>query len=485
MIKTPKESAVFNEAVWLMTGQKFFSSETNNAQKKDLLKYLLSKARFEELCAIISCGTICKEYANTDYFTKASSVIHIDARKFNLFLDIASEIGISEDEFAPLLVRAYYTDYEKLQAWQTAIEVYLLKRVHENYDKVLEVLTEFDNELRCYHILMKVNAERTFNLLVERLIFYSGTNKREIRKFLLKYNVNYAPMLKDLYLTADAKTKTEIVKLLLMSKNDPSCAEFLNFIAKNETSQSVQKIITKDFTATKERVRNVQTLSPVEYFEDAMVRGHVWGVGEFKKEVLANEDYLKVAEKLFYGIYDGSMSDILREVMILHEGKTYNLDNNALNLEKGQYIRVLHIAELPGKYEIVKRLNIPQDFEQIKRKIYTPQDRELSTGVILRLRGTMVDNEKLLIKMRDSGFVRINNFEEDGEISLGKVMDGILIAVEIKGRTISQIKLHSEQDAVRLQGKLSTKKVPTLPAKDVPRRVFSELMHSVYSLISC
>ncbi|MCL2234140.1 MAG: DUF4132 domain-containing protein [Firmicutes bacterium] len=483
MLKTPKENTAFNEAVWLITGQKFFSNETNNAQKKDLLKYLLSKSRFEELCAVISCGTINKEYANLDFVTKAGGLTHLDARKFNLFLDIANEVGITEDEFAPLLVRVYYTEYDKLQAWQTTVESYFLKKATENYDKVLAILTEYDVGLRCYHVLMKVDADRTFNLLVERLIFFSGTNKREIRKWLLKYNVNYASMLKDLYMTADAKTKSEIVKLLLMSKNDPSCSEFLSFITKNESSQSVQKIITKDYTATKERVKSVHNLSPLQYFEDAMVRGRVWGVGEFQKEVLANEGHLKVAEQLFFAVFDNSMSDILREVMIIHEGKTYNLDNKELILEKGKYIRVLHMAELPSKYDIIKRLAISQDLEQVKRKIYVAEGRELTTGVILRLQGTMVDGEKILNKMKDYGFVRVNNFDDDGEISIGKVIEGFLITFEIKGRTIAQIKLHSEQDAVRLQGKLSTKKVPTLPANKVPRRVFSELMHSVHALI--
>ena len=488
-----------------MIGRGFFTSGYSKDEKAEFIKSMLAQRRYAFIADVICCGAISKEYNYTDFHNSQIGLISLDLRYFYMFIEICEQGGITLDEIAPLLFATFSAPTSsRLHGWSPAATQYLEKLAATDYDAALNVLTEYDKGYKRYGVLLKVNKERTVSVLTNRLIFEKNTNKAAIRKFLFESKVNIVPVLRDIYAAAqsDSRVRESVVRLLLISKHDGRAAEMLEFIAQNDRSKVIRSLIEKDATAQKkvgkgeERIektnrkggRAKRLLGEEKRFFSDMISGKGYTTEEFE-EFLTDPEAEAVASGLLFSVH--AVSGGITDVVIVEKGKIYNLDNDPIEIPKDKTIKVLHISELPEKYEFLTRLNVTQPFLQLKRKAYIPNELEFAENRSRRLSGTIIMSKDLKKNISKEGF-KITGKDPDGKSHyVGILLGGYICLIEFTRTdmtsndiivTFGDIKFYRYKDAIKIGGGFYFDNVPVCKIAEVPLRVFSEGIYAVCRL---
>ena len=487
----------FGGAPALTVGHDFFASGYTGKEKARFIEAMLESERYEFIADVICRGAIKKEYNHVDFHNSQMGLIPLNLRYFYMFTEICEDGGVPLEKFAPLLFAAYSAPASShLRGWAPAVTQYLEKLAISDYDTVLKLLTQYDKDYKHYDVIYKVNKELTISELVRRLIFEKYVNKAAIRKFLFATKVNLIPTLEKIYAEAptNVRVREAVVRLLLVCKHSVGATELIAYIKENDNSKVIGALIEKDSAGRKKIDKSngtgaVSSLSGEEKrFFDDMITGRSYAQKEFLK-LIANPKTEAVAAGLLFSLH--TKSGWISEVVTVENGKVCNLDNVPMDIPPDKTVKVLHMAELPSKYEFLRRLNAVQPFEQLKRKVYVPSEKELAQNRSIRLSGTIIRSKILRRNMTEEGF-SITGKDSDGKSSYAGISLGDYIAVVEFARVnlsgddtvvpLKDIKFYRYRDAVKVKGNFYFENVPCCELASVPPRVFSEGMYAIFRL---
>lgn len=478
-----------------VVGREFFSGCAAAEDKKKLLEFLLDDKRYGQLFRLIYCACINGNFdtknIGADYVAVTGGKSTINTRYFSLFVQTAMDCGINESKFVPMLFLAATADKNDiLYAWQTSSMRYLTGLARADYDKAWEYLRKNDAEFKLVSILLAVDRDRALRDLAELAVFGKGVNKVALRKFLRDHKDEVFDYVRPIYSTLKNDNRVAAVRLLLLYKNADDVQSFLREIAETESSQSVRKLLGGRAVRNLSIGDNPDRRQVIKFFYDAMLFGTSFTSERFLREIIM-PPFAEIADSLFFGVYrDGRLDNII----IVDEERVLDIENTPCIPPDDCEIRVLHPVELTNKTEFLKRLNIVQPFDQIKRKIYAPSDDDKRNNACFGISGTVAKAWDFKASMRKLGFRALGGGASCEQVGIAR--SGILCVLNISRVDLADVssngtvhaqsvRFYAEKDVVRLGGKQFVESVAPLSPARIEPRVFSEFMHSVYELMGC
>lgn len=478
-------------------GRVFFSSQTSAEDRKQFLEYMLGNGRFEQICKLMYCGhlngNIDMKNTSADYLAMTGENPTLNTRYFNLFLTLSSECGVGEDKLIPLLFQAVAADKRSaLRGWKKSAERYLTELARADYDRAWAYLRKNDRDFRLISILLQADRERTLVDLVHLAVFGKGVNKVALRNILRGYMAEVYAFVRSEYDIMKTNERMAAVRLLLLFKNDPEVAQFLYNIADTEKAESVRKLLVLGVKPGPGIAENPTRAQVSKYFYEMMVRGVVVSAERFLTELIV-PPCAEIADSLFFSVYKNGVFD---SIVIVDNGRVLDLENSPVSLDADCEIKVLHPVELTAKTDYLKRLNIVQPFEQVKRKVYVPSSLDKCSNCCSSIAGTIVKFGDFKTGMRKLGF-RVLNRDRDGVCrQVGLNRNGILCVLDIAPVEFAvanfedpllaySVRFYAEKDVIRLGGQLFVEGVTPIDVARVDARVYSEFMYSVYELMGC
>ncbi len=481
-------------------GRGFFSAQTANNDRKRLLEFLLDECRYGQLFKLMYCGHINghvnMQNSSADYVAVTSGKTNINTRYFSLFMQLASDCGIAEERLVPFMYCvATANKQSELRAWQVSAERFLTKIAKTDYEKAWKYLTTHDLDFKFASILISVDKERALKDLTELAVLGKGVNKVALRNFLRVYKREVFSIVRPMYGELKNEGKITATRLLLSFKNDADVLEFLRELYETEKSKSVRALLESSLFAGRKIKEEKdcdgkKVASSLLY--DAMVHGTSITCEEFFSKWLM-PPYLKIAESLFFSVYENGF---MRGIVIVDEGKVLDLDNEPYELPSGCEIKVLHPVELNSSTEYLRRLDIEQPFPQIKRKMYFPTDEDKRSNCCLGLAGTVLGAGKFKAGMKKLGFKPLNRNADGFCSQVGLSRNGILCVLAIAPLDFSTVgddysvqaqgvRFYAEKDVIRLGGQRFVDGVAPFSVSRMDSRAFSEFMYAVYELMGC
>lgn len=472
-------------------GRGFFSPQTSNADRKALLEFLFGEARYGQLMRLFYCGHINGNLNMKDAETADASV-SIHTRYFGLFLQTAAACGIADTAFLPFVAAAAKAQKrDALYDWQAPAEQYLTKLARQDYQKVREFLRAYDPDFRLADILCRVDKDRALSDFLSLAVYGRGVNKVALRNFLRGYKQETLSFVCPLYGTLKGDDRVQAARLLLSFRNDPDVRAYLREIAAHERSKKIADMLLFERAPKHAKQTTAKNEEEVRrFFCDAMVLGTPFSAARFTGELI-KPPYTAVAESLFYGVY---RNDVLQNIIIVDRGRILDIENRDAVLPEDCTVKVLHPVELTRKTEFLKRLNITQPFEQIKRKVYAPGEEDTLRGACFGVAGTVTPLADFVNNMRTYGFRALTSDGGDCcRVALSRggvlcVLDISPVDLSAKGEKTVQakcVRFYAEKDVVRLGGKQYIEGVTPCNPAQIEARAFSEFMYAVYGLMGC
>lgn len=473
------------------TGKIFFAAKTPRAEKKELLSFLIEKERYAQLYALFACANLNARRANAEPLAFKGEDVSLEGRYFYLFADCAKACGIGEEEIAAVAFASLRADKtDALSFWRSAATSYLKWFGYADYARAWACFCRFDPDFHYADILLEVDSHRTLDELLAAAIFGRGMRKTALRNILRGYKSEVYDYVRGIYSTLKTDERVSAVRLLLPLKNDVVVGELLREIERKEKAARVLRLL---HTAEKEKgdCGDLTEEQATDYLYKAMVEGRAFSRDFFLKTLLFPP--FTASERLFFSVYSGKM---LTDIVMVDGGRVLNLQNEPIELTEDCTVRVLHPVELNAQTAYLKRLNIEQPFEQIRRRVFLPSDAARRANACMSVAGRLVTVRDFNKNRRKTGF-KILSRDRDGMYSqVGLSREGILCAVSLAPVDTSVAPLDSfvqaqavwfydEKKVIRFGGKRFTDGIPALSVSEIPLRVFSEFMFAVYELMGC
>lgn len=415
---------------------------------------------------------------------KAENGTYVDARDgvleaedhFNAFLRACANRGCGEDEYMPLLLSAQYAEANsELRAWDKCVDRYLEEMARKDFHKAADYIDKLDKRYRKYSVLIKVDRVYAINRLVSMALFGKNIDKAAIRDVLMDYDI-VTDALMAMFGQCKAGERVSIIRLLLAFRNDRRVREFLTDVAQTDPSKSV-----RDAAAGIERKRKLPA-DAVAYIERLMSEGTALSADEWY-ELFGDERFKAVAEKLFFVRFD---DDGTAHVLVYNDGKFLDSTDKPFDGDGSTRIYVMHPLEVPESEKSILSFDISQPILQINRPTFqrTSDERECS----YRLSGTMIGRDDFKANLKRYGFLFCDK-RDAGEPDTVVCFSGrYAVAAECdmpqSSATVScgKISVYKSSDIVRIKRKLYISSARPVDMKDLPLRIYSELMYAAHKL---
>lgn len=538
-----------NTIDYTLIGNHFFARTTSAPDKKAILSSMLNEQQFENIARVMHMGTIDKQYADNDISALNNEFINIDARYFTLLTEICAEILLDQTKLIPLCVCAYKSKVGSvLYKWLHTIEEFIYTKAQVDYDSVLDALTECDTDYVAYSGLLRADKGRTREVLLDRLLRAKNTNKIAIRKFLYQNKVDVFSVLAPIYDGLPAKERNDICKLLVLYKNNREVSSFLNNISKYEKSKAVHNSLNSpaikqvDLDDIKVKVSNkysfdseyncvtsfsskafagsitidqelnitasVKPSTPQEKkylnarissvtkdieiksdeLKKMMVSSLRFTYSEFNERILKNDFTSLLASTLFFGVYKNG---VLYDIIIIHNNKLNDLQNNDYTLPEDATIGVLHAIEIPSTHAHLKNLGVVQAFDQVNRKCYEPTEYEKSSNCIERINGTIISVKDFLANIRKYGYKILSRDRENVASNIGVVIEDTIMVLNFngidltyKGTTITLLsaRFYDLKNLVKVRGQIYLDNIISKSINTLSATTFSEFLYLLHKV---
>lgn len=273
-----------------------------------------------------------------------------------------------------------------------------------------------------------------------------------------------------------------IVRLALLYKNDAAAAAFLDKAAKEEPFVTIRRLI---FGARAKEPRS-DTVWTIPAFEQMMIDGKTFGAEEFCQSLASDPVFCAIAGDLFFSVYT---NNALSNIVIVHNGEVCSLENAPIILKENARVGVLHPLELPASHEYLRRLSVTQPFPQAGRPVFIPGELETASNVVRRLEGTVISAGKLKKNLGDCGFRLLYGAKDNAFTRAAVFMNDCACVLEFsptgfsaKGQVIilGNARFYHAADFIKVSGKLYIEGVPPIRTSDIPPRMFSEFLYTLY-----
>lgn len=517
-------------------GHQFFADkQRTNEQTAEFITALLKEGAYENLAVVMSSGYI--NDGTTAFLPNRKDKSRIADRYFQSFIELALQSGVDIELIYPMLFSAFESPKNScLHSFVGGIDTYFTKMAYRDYDAAAEVIKKYDKKYRCLPILMEVDEARTLENVLNDLIYGKNANKTALRKYLLEKKVDIVPSLCKEYVKSNVKAREGILRLLLLYKNEPRAALFLDEIEKNETSAVIRNLLHRDKNVRTQQKIKVKggggqayvcvndggidykiavgddlslEISPTPFtdkvkkaaaefekelktacgvFEKSMADNTRRPCEYFLKNVLGDSLMCAIASTLLFSVYK---NNTLSDIVVVEKGEIHDLDNNARTLEDVD-VAVSHPLEWGNKFSYLKQLDVKQPFAQIRRDVYIPSETEKAYNFCSRLHGTIMEAGEFKASLKKGGF-KILNKNKYGESNCAAIIKGDVMCVlefaatdfENPKRLISMgdIRFYKYADIIKLGGQMYTDGVMPCPVQSLPDIMFSEFLHDVFKML--
>jgi hypothetical protein len=190
-----------------------------------------------------------------------------------------------------------------------------------------------------------------------------------------------------------------------------------------------------------------------------------WRPDKFIQNVAKKPLISAVASEFFWGEYRGGK---LTNIFYIENGELFDTGKKPYSLTGDSYIALVHPVDLEGQFEFLKRLNMSQPFDQLKRDVFAMP--LTMPSLITRFHGTVVRSGTLLKRLKKYNWRLVKN--SDGSAGAArKEFAGITAELGFQN-------IYPDIDALVTVG--NAKLAPQTPAK----RVYSEIAHDIFSIIT-
>lgn len=520
-------------------GHAFFADKKRTEEEtNEFITVLLQSGAYENLATVMCCGCINKHGGEDGFLPGGRVRYRLADRYFQNFIELAEQSGVDKELIYPMLFSAFDAPKDsRLHSFVGGIDTFLTKMAYDDYDSAAEIIARYDKKYKCLSILMEVDEARTLEKVLNDLIYGKNVNKTALRQYLLEKKVDIVPALCKEYVKSNVKAKEGIVRLLLLYKNEPRAALFLDEIEKNERSAVIKKLLCKDKSALKRRSeirvhgnggRAYVTVdedgqectisltddlslqfSPAQYgdktkkaaedflqrvkaacmeFEKSMSANERKPYDVFVKYVLRDSLLCAIAGTVLFSVYKNG---VLSDIVVVDKGEILDLENNKKVLSDVE-IAVSHPVEWGTRFAFLRQLDIKQPFAQIKREIYNPIDSEKAYNFCSRVHGTIMEAGDFKAALRKYGF-KILNKNKYGESNCAALLRGdVMCVLEFSAtdfgnakRLISMgdIRFYQYADVIKLGGQMYTDGVMPYPVQSLPSIAFSEFLYTVFKML--
>ncbi len=522
-------------------GFDLFSKDREDSEIKDFIETLLDKKLYEEICAIMSCGFISKQYYS-GYMSFSAG--NIGAQYFGAFLNLCSETKVDDDKIFPMLIASFYADKDSfLYSWKGASENILISFLREDFPKYSQKIYALDPELKCFALFVEADKEASETFLFD-LLFSRDTppaTKMILRKFTMDYNLNVT-LLFDIYKGSPLEKRKDILRVLLLQKNDNRIADFFKYVLTfeenivlrsmliNKRYQVKMKLRTRNKYYSDEKsscftfvevdgkkyrididhdlqlIYKKKGARKVEQFKN-LIRTVKKDVAS-KKQAFIDGMICKVgikASKFLKLLRDDKLFNLISESLLFYTEDKYNykfaitfngglrtLDNEEFTVDPNEKIYIVHPIILTGENAYLKDLEISQCINQLQREIYYTDSHDIMSNVCMRFNGLLVNAHDFKTRVRRNDF-KFFHFDEDGyAVQAGKLRAGIWCVLDFSpfnmkvlntNITLGNVRFYSDSDVVKTGGSIYTFNVPVKPISGISKREFSEFIADVYSLV--
>ena len=406
----------------------------------------------------------------------------VGKRYLDLYLNLARMQRIPERYFIRVMLAAQYAKAgTALNSWDEAVDKYIEERAKTDFDGIAELIDTFDKKFAKYGVLIKVNRRRAVLRLLNMALFVKKIDKTAVRD-VLKSHPELADDLFKLYGEALSRERASITRLLLLYKNEPTVAEFLDTVVAADKSKTVQSVL---LGAKRGAGKNAAA-----YFEKLMATGEPITFGYLKSLVKENgktkakrspKSYAAVADRIlfcYYGEFDEAC------VFAYNDGKFIDINGNRLKLSDEKSVYVLHPLDIPPDLKDSLSGNIDQPFLQLSRPVFMPQGE---TYVSSRLNGTMVTQNYFSEAAKTLKFVMTTSRDGSEEFAV-HIVGEYSAAVEcgfngVDGSVVCNgIRFYRARDLVKLNKKIYISSARSISAEELPIKSYSELMYGCYRL---
>ena len=190
-----------------------------------------------------------------------------------------------------------------------------------------------------------------------------------------------------------------------------------------------------------------------------------WRHDVFVSNIVKKPLLSAVASEFFWGEYRGEK---LISVFYIENGELFDLNKKPYSLSGDSFIALIHPVDLEGQFEFLKRLNMTQPFDQLKRDVFAIPPTMPST--ITRFHGTVLRSGTLIKRLKKFNWRLVRS--SDGSAGAAR-KDFSGITAELSFQNI-----YAGIDALITIG--NAKLTPRVPA----RRIYSEIAFDIFSIIT-
>lgn len=394
-------------------------------------------------------------YANIDIIVSArnSNV----CRSFGLFLDECERLGVTRDEFIPMLIHsAYAPETSELSKWKGETLNYLIQI--NDYAYLSEVLARYDKAYKFYDALCAIDETRAVNSLVNDALYAKNVNKTAIRAVLKNYK-QAINGLRGIYYLGDSKLREAVVRLFLLYRDDPGVEKFLTEVISKDKSKAVRELVSAKAT-------------PLD-FEYMMKTGGTVSHSVFE-QAIREEPYATQASQLFFTAFDNPAY-----IFIIDKGKPHNLNNKPITVKPSLQIGVLHPIDLPQELNYLKAMEIEQPFKQINRPIYYIDEFDMFACGTDKFSGLTVSVAEFNRRVKE---FKLKSTGKSFVYELGDFAAIIDYSIVNELVSCGEVKYCVSSSLIRLNKKIYTDNVISAVIKDMPKKVYSEFMYCVTTL---
>lgn len=540
-IEELKKAVTEDSLTYKEVGFDLFSTDRTDAEMKGFIETLLDNRFYEKLCGIMNCVFINRQYY-PGYMSMSPS--NIGAQYFGAFLNLCTQCKVAFDKLFPLFIATFYAEDESnLFTWKSAAGDLLLTMLRENFPEVSQKIISIDPELKCFGLLITADKAASEQILFN-LLFSDNTSKElktKLRLYTLEYNVNMTPLF-EIYKDCALEKRKDILRLLLLHKNDNRVTDFFEYVLTFEENIVLRSMLIKkrykvkmklrtrnkyyadenspcftfvevdgkryriDITRDLQLVYKKKGARKVEEFKN-LIRSVKKDVAS-KKQAFIDAMICKVgikANKFYKLLRDDKLFALISESILFYiedeynyrfaitfKGKLRNLENEELEIDKDEMIYIVHPIMLTGENSYLKDLEIDQCFNQLNRALYFTDNNDRISNVCMRFNGLLVNAHDFKTRVRRNDF-KFFHFDKDGyAVQAGKLRAGIWCVVEFspfshkdlnRNITLGNVRFYNDSDLIKTAGSIYTLNVPVKPINNISKREFSEFISDVYSLV--
>lgn len=404
-------------------------------------------------------------------YTDARFGMLINDEYFNFFLNACAHCGCGEFEYMALFLNAQYAKAgSALYSWDKSVDRYLDQVARADYELAAAYIDSFDKKYRKYSVLIALDKQRTVNRLLVMALYGKNVDKGALRDVLMDY-ADVAESLISLYRKVKAKERAAIVRVLMSYKNDVRVKQFINEVARFDSSASVRRVVLP--------IRAVKTKGgAAAHIERLMAEGCPLTYSEWR-DLLADEQYRAVAEKIFFYRED---DDGGMDILLYNDGEFIDTSDRPVTADDDECIFVLHTLDLPAKYDI------EQPFPQVNRPVYARMGGEGNFSN--RLSGTMIARKLFNANMRKLGFVLCAKRNDGEPTAVACRLGEYVVACECDfpdcSPTVScgRVWYYRDADVVRIKNNTYVCAATPLEIPSIDARAYSEMTYLACRLFS-